>query len=368
MRHPAALRYPRRMLAMQMDSFGRPLSRVLRDTPVPQGSEVLVKVHCCGVCHSDVHLHDGYFRFGDDKYDLTKSIAPPRVLGHEIVGTVIAAGPDAQVEIGARRVIFPWIGCGACSLCKAGQEHICGNARALGVNRDGGFADHVLVPHARYLVAFDGLPETQACTYACAGLTAYSALKKVSLGAPAPGAGDAILIIGAGGVGLSALRLARELFRDARIVVAEIDAAKWDLARAAGADETIDPAADGAGRALVKSTGGGVAAAIDFVGATATFGFGLGAVRKGGRLITVGLFGGSASVGPALLSMKSISILGSYVGSLDELRELLALAGDLTRRGALPELPVGTRPLAEASEAIDALREGRVRGRTVLLA
>ena len=348
------------MLSYQVEAFGKPLAQVLRDTPQPQGSEVVVRVGSCGVCHSDVHLHDGYFDLGGgNKLDATRIVNPPRTLGHEIAGTVVALGPDATgVAIGDRRVVFPWLGCGTCALCTAGNEHLCNASRALGIQRDGGFADHVVVPHARYLLDYGSLPEEQACTYACSGLTAYSALKKLAPVAPK----DALLIIGAGGVGLSGIRLARQMYPQARILVAELDQSKWELAREAGADETLDPTADGAAKALIKGTSGGVAGAIDFVGAGASFAFGFGALRKAGKLVCVGLFGGSTSVVPAMVSMKAVSVIGSYVGSLSEMQELMAIA----RAGTLPALPLTTQPLAQASQALDDLRAGRIRGRTIL--
>ena len=347
------------MISYQLETFGKPLAQVLRETPAPQGSEVILRVGSCGVCHSDVHLHDGYFDLGGgDKLDLARSIQPPRTLGHEIAGTVVALGPDAKgVAVGDRRVAFPWIGCGQCDLCASGREHLCNRAQALGVNRDGGFADHVLVPHARYLIDYGSLPEDQACTYACSGLTAYSALRKVG----PLSAADRLLIIGAGGVGLSGIRLSREMFAAAPIVV-EIDKSKWDIAMQAGAGEMVDPAADGALRALTKATGGGVAAAVDFVGAAATFAFGFGALRKTGHLVCVGLFGGAAPLVPAMVAMKAVTVTGSYVGSLAEMQELMAIA----RGGTLPGMPVTPRPLAQASQALADLKAGRVRGRTVL--
>lgn len=348
------------MLSYQVEAFGKPLAQVLRETPQPQGSEVVVRVGSCGVCHSDVHLHDGYFDLGGgNKLDMTRSLAPPRTLGHEIAGTVVAVGPDASgVAVGDRRVVYPWIGCGQCALCAAGDEHLCNAPRALGIHRDGGFADHVLVPHPKYLLEFDPLPEAQACTYACSGLTAYSALKKVAPLAP----NGALLIVGAGGVGLSGIRLARELYPQVTLIVAELDKTKWDIAREAGANELIDPSADGASKALVKATAGGVAAAIDFVGAASSFAFAFGALRKAGKLVCVGLFGGATTIVPALVSMKALSVIGSYVGSLAQMRELMAIA----RRGTLPGLPLTTQPLANATQALEDLRAGRIRGRTVL--
>ena len=347
------------MISQQLEAFGRPLAQVLRDTPEPEGSEVIVKVGSCGVCHSDVHLQDGFFDLGGgNKLDVARVVSPPRTLGHEIAGTVVAVGPDASgAKVGDRRIVYPWIGCGQCAVCSAGNEHLCSAPRVLGIQRNGGFADHVVVPDARYLLDYGSLREEQACTYACSGLTAFGALKKAT-----PGPGDALLIIGAGGVGLAGIRLGRELFPKARIIVAELDSSKWALARDAGADEIIDPGAEGAAKALVKATQGGVAAAIDFVGAGSSFAFGFSALRKGGRLICVGLFGGSTSIVPVMVTMKAISVIGSYVGSLAEMQELMAIA----RSGKLPDLPVTVQPLDAANQALDNLRAGRTRGRAVL--
>ena len=348
------------LTSYQVETFGKPLAQKLREVPQPQGREVVLRIGSCGVCHSDVHLHDGYFDLGNDvKLDMTRTVKPPRTLGHEIAGTVVAVGPDAVgVKVGDRRVVFPWIGCGECSLCAAGDEHLCNSPRALGIHRDGGFATHTVVPHAQYLLDYGSLAEEQACTYACSGLTAYSALKKVGTLGPK----DPLLIIGAGGVGLSGIRLARQMFGVAPIVV-ELDHGKWDIAREAGAGELIDPSAEGALKALLKATGG-VAAAVDFVGAASSFNFGFGALRKAGKLICVGLFGGSTPIVPAMVSMKAVSVTGSYVGSLQEMQELM----DIAKTGALPDLPLGTQPLASATQALEDLRAGRIRGRTILKA
>jgi alcohol dehydrogenase/propanol-preferring alcohol dehydrogenase len=162
-------------------------------------------------------------------------------------------------------------------------------------------------------------------------------------------------------VGLSGVRLAQRLCGVAPLV-AEPDRAKWPLAREAGAADVLDPNEPGALKALLKATGGGPAAVVDFVGSGASFSFGHAAVRKAGRMVCVGLLGGAATVVPAMLSLKAVTLEGSYVGSLQELRELLALAGE----DALPPLPVTPRPLSAANEALDGPRAGTVRGRTVL--
>jgi D-arabinose 1-dehydrogenase-like Zn-dependent alcohol dehydrogenase len=349
------------MLSYRLERFGTPLVEEASSTPEPRGHEVLIAIGSCGVCHSDVHLADGYFDLGNgNKIGLAASVAPPRTLGHEIAGTVVAIGSEVEgIAIGDKRVVYPWIGCGKCAMCVAGDEHLCNAPRAIGVNVDGGFSDHVLVPHEKYLFEYAPLSEEQACTYACSGLTAYSALKKVA--SRFTHGDQKLLIIGAGGVGLSGIRMAKHLGLPAPIV-AEVDQSKWDFAREAGASEVIDPKADGVARALIKSTGGGVAAAIDFVGAGETFSFGFGALRKGGVLVSVGLFGGATSISPAMIAMKAVSIVGSYVGSPAEMSELMTMA----RKASLPELPLAQVPLSAASATLAALKEGHVRGRAIL--
>ncbi len=347
------------MISYRVERFGEPLVETRMEPLVPTGTQVVVEVSACGVCHSDLHLSDGFFSLGDgNKVDATRIVAPPRTLGHEIAGTVAAVGPDVRgLALGAKRVVYPWIGCGRCALCDAGREHLCNSPAAIGLHRDGGFARFVLVPHPRYLVDFAPFDDAQACTYACSGLTAYGALKKV----PALAAGDALLIIGAGGVGLSGIRLAGAVCGVAPIV-AEINPEKWRDAREAGASEVIDPTAPGATKALLKATGGGFTGVVDFVGAAATFEFGFGVLRKAGHMVSVGLIGGSARVPPALVAMKALTLAGSYVGSLAEMHELIAIA----RTQHLPELPVTSRPLVEVNAAIAELKGGRVHGRIVL--
>ena len=351
------------MHSYRVVSFGAPIERQDETTPQPKGREILVRITACGVCHSDVHLMDGYFDLGGGrKVDLTRSVNPPRTLGHEIVGEVIAVGEGvtaAEASVGQRRIVYPWIGCQDCALCKSGDEHLCNQPKALGVNADGGYASHVLVPGPQYLFAFDGIEETLACTYACSGLTAFGALKKAK---DVLSAGGDLLIIGAGGVGLSGVRMA-EAVTGVKPIVADIDRSKWEAAKAAGAKETIDPSSPDTVKALMRGTGGGVVVAIDFVGASASFTFGFNALRKNGRLIVVGLFGGSATIPVPMFPLKNATVMGSYVGTLQDMADMMALA----RSGRIPGLPVATRPLADVGEVLANLKAGKIVGRTVVV-
>ena len=127
-------------------------------------------------------------------------------------------------------MVYPWIGCGKCWYCQSGTEHLCPTPRALGVNKDGGYADHVLVPHAKYLYPYGNLPVELACLYACSGITAFGAVKK----AVGHDAGKPILVIGAGGVGLMGVRFAKSVL-GREPIVADIDENKRKLALENGA-------------------------------------------------------------------------------------------------------------------------------------
>ena len=347
------------MKSYKFEEFGAPLQRVDEPTPEPTGSEVLVRMAACGVCHSDIHIHDGYFDLGGDrKLPLDATTKRPHTLGHEIVGEVVTTGPDVTgIEPGTKWLIYPWIGCGKCSLCTNGEEHLCPVGKVIGLSVPGGFSDHVMVPDPMYLVDYGNVPDKIACTYACSGLTAFSALKK----AQRVTSDDPVLIIGAGGVGQSAIALCNALYGVAPIV-ADIDEAKREDALKLGAASAIDPRDKAARKDLLKSTGGGFATVIDFVGAAPTAEFGMSVLRKGGKLIMVGLFGGSTEIPLATIPMRSITLTGSYVGSLAELKELAALG----REGKVPEITVSPRSLDAANETLEALRAGQITGRAVL--
>jgi D-arabinose 1-dehydrogenase-like Zn-dependent alcohol dehydrogenase len=347
---------------MAIVEWGQALKPADTPNPMPQGTEVLVRVTGCGVCHSDIHIQDGIMDMGGGrkvKYGKV-GFKLPHTLGHEIVGVVEALGPQATgAEVGDKRVVFPWIGCGQCDFCKRGEELLCANGRALGVRAPGGYADQVLVPHPRYLIDFTGVPEALAATYACSGLTAYSALKKLAHLGPE----ETILIIGAGGVGLSAVMIAPAAVK-ARIVVADISDRKRDAALKAGASAVYNNADKDALKELRAATrfGAGAAGAIDFVGAPATAQFGVNALRRGGTLVEVGLAGGETPFGILTFMQRMLTITGSYVGSLEEMKELMALV----KAGKVPPIPVATRPLKDVNLVLDDMRAGKINGRVVV--
>jgi len=351
------------MTAMRRQSlvaYGQPLCETVIDPPQPRGSEVLVRVERCGVCHSDLHLHDGYFALGGDKrLDITKDRPLPFTLGHEIAGVIEAAGEDAaEARIGHRVAVYPWIGCGACELCRRGEENLCSAHRHLGISVDGGFATHVLIPHPRYLLDYAPLSPNFAGPLMCSGLTAYAALKRLAaLAADGP-----VLLVGLGGVGMMGLAVARALFRQPPLV-ADIDAEKRNAALATGAAAAYDPADPQARRAIAAATGG-LYAVCDFVGSEKSLQFATGVLARGGKVVVTGLLGGTFSMAAAMFAIKAMTIQGTLTGTLAEARELLELA----RAGKIAPIPTRERPLGEAQAALDDLRAGRIVGRTVLTA
>ncbi|MBX6425326.1 MAG: alcohol dehydrogenase catalytic domain-containing protein [Variibacter sp.] len=341
-----------------LTAYATPLCETVAELPTPTGTEVLVRIERCGVCHSDVHLQDGYFAMGGERrLDITAGRTLPFTLGHEIAGVVEAAGPAAEIAPGRAVAVFPWIGCGACAACRRAEEHLCAAPRHLGVTVDGGFATHVLVPHPRYLLDYAPLPTALAAAYMCSGLTAFSALKKVAHRA---GQGP-LLLVGLGGVGMMALAFARRLFAQAPIV-ADIDAAKRAAALAAGAAAAFDPADPDARRQIAALTGGGVLAACDFVGSDRSLAFATAALAKGGKVVVAGLLGGAFSTPVPMFPLKVMTIEGTFVGTLAEARAML----DLARAGEPPAIPIAERPLREAQRTLDDLRAGRIVGRVVL--
>lgn len=347
------------MLAYRITQFGAPLTEMKEANPAPKGTEVLLKMTGCGVCHSDVHIWEGHFDMGGGrKVPAVSNDTLPLAMGHEVAGEVVAVGPEATgVKVGDRRVVYPWIGCGQCATCKTGDEHLCNKPRQVGVNIDGGFADHVLVPHGRYLLDYTGVDHDLACTFACSGLTAFSALRKIGKLSE----GQPLLIIGAGGVGLAGVKLAKAVTGVAPIV-ADIDDKKLELAKQAGASDVINSSAADAAKRLVAQTGGGVQGAVDFVGAESSTKFGTSVLRKGGKLVIVGLFGGSFTVPVPMFPFRSWTVQGSMTGRLDELQELL----DLGRKGLVQSPPISNRPLAQAGQTVADLKAGRILGRVVL--
>lgn len=342
-------------------SWGGALQQSADELPPPTGHEVTVRITHCGICHSDLHVQVGGFDMGGGKLSSLEKAGTrlPVTMGHEIGGEVVELGPDVQgIAPGERVVVYPWIGCNNCAVCARGDDHLCPKAqRTLGIQMPGGYADLVRVPHARYLVPIGSLAPERAATFACAGITAFGAIRKLDVLT----AEDSVAVIGCGGVGMTAVALLSAT-TPARVIAIDPDPAKREAALTHGAALAFDPATPQVGKAISTAAGGPLTAALDFVGGESSSALALGLVRRGGQVVIVGLFGGELRFPLPMLPLRVLRISGSYVGSLPDLQELVALA----QRIQLPEIPLDLRPLASVNEALADLAQGHVVGRVVL--
>ncbi len=323
------------------------------DRPAPRGGEVLVRMTAAGLCHSDLHVIDGAATF-----------PAPFTLGHEVAGVVCELGPEATGVAPDDPVVVygPW-GCGRCPRCLAGRDNYC-DRRAelswagLGLGRDGGMADYVLVPSARYLVPIGDLDPAQAAPLADAGLTPYHAVQRCR---PALQDGTTVAVIGIGGLGHLAVQLLRRL-TPSTVIAVDVREEALALATRCGAHLSL-PATPETDRPIRKATGGrGADVVLDFAGTDATLDLAARSLRADGDLVIVGSGGGHLTLrkpGP-LPAGARVSL--PFWGTRDDLAEVVTLA-----RGGALTVEVERFPLAAAHEAIDRLRAGTLHGRAVLI-
>ena len=301
-----------KMRSFQVCQCGAPLQMNEAEAPKPTGTQVLLKMLAAGVCHSDLHIWDGYYEIGGGKKLMLadRGIKLPLTMGHENVG----------------------------------------------VFSQGGYATHMLVPSHRHLFDISGLKPTDAAPLACSGVTAFSALKKIPTLTEEP-----VVIIGAGGVGLMGVTLAKKMgAKD--VIIVDIDAAKREAALKAGATKAIDGGTTDAVAQTQAATGGGSWGTVDFVGSGATVNLAVNSLIKGGTLVVVGLYGGDVTLPTPYLPLRAMSLRGSYVGSQTDMAELL----DLVKRTGMPPVPIRTRRLEDVNDTLNDLRAGKIVGRVVL--
>ena len=342
------------MKALRLTRWGKPAE--LREIPVPEPGpgEVLVKIGGAGACHSDLHLMDwpeGLFPW-----------PVPFTLGHENAGWIHEVGAGVtSVRKGDAVIVYGSWGCGRCRPCRLGRENYCERAAEIGVfggglGRDGGMAEYMLVPSARLVVPIGDLDPALAAPLADAALTPYHAIAR-SRALLHPGA--AVVVIGVGGLGQMAIQLLA-LTTGARLIAVDTSERKLELARGLGADVVVrsdDDAADAIRRA---TDGVGAELVLDNVGSDATLAMGVKALRSEGRLLIIGLAGGSFATSFFGLPFGA-QIATSYWGTLPELIDLVALA----RTGRL-RLDVERFSLDDAPQVYERLRRGEIRGRAVI--
>lgn len=339
------------MLAVRTYAAGEPLRIEELPLPKPKGAQIRIKVAGCGVCHTDLHI----------ARTSRMRVNRPITLGHEVAGWIEATGAGAAAEMRRARLregdpvlVFGGWGCGACAQCSAGEEQRCDRSASPGFQRDGGYAEFMLVPHARHLVPLGRLDPVRAAPLADAGVTPWRAVQRAAAWLQP---GTRVLLIGLGGLGQFALQYLRRM-PDLTIAVREQSPEKLTLAGELGADLGLLMGDE----ALVELGLGGPADVVfDFVGNDPSLDYAIRNVAHGGLVSVVGEGGGRYEFTFDRLPVEA-SLTTTAWGSLSDLHEVVGLA----RRGRM-RWKVERMPLPEAAAAHDRLAEGRVAGRIVLV-
>ncbi|MDD8933226.1 alcohol dehydrogenase AdhP [Escherichia coli] len=291
--------------------------------------EALLKMECCGVCHTDLHVKNGDF---GDKTGV--------ILGHEGIGVVAEVGPGVTSLKPGDRASVAWFyeGCGHCEYCNSGNETLCRSVKNAGYSVDGGMAEECIVVADYAVKVPDGLDSAAASSITCAGVTTYKAVKLSKIRP-----GQWIAIYGLGGLGNLALQYAKNVF-NAKVIAIDVN------------DEQLKLATE-----IVQEKTGGAHAAVVTAVAKAAFNSAVDAVRAGGRVVAVGLPPESMSLDIPRLVLDGIEVVGSLVGTRQDLTEAFQFAAE---GKVVPK--VALRPLADINTIFTEMEEGKIRGRMVI--
>ncbi len=312
--------------------------------PLKHG-EALLKMQCCGVCHTDLHVKNGDF---GDKTGV--------ILGHEGIGVVQAVGPGVTSLKPGDRASVAWFfeGCGHCEYCNSGNETLCRSVKNSGYTVDGGMAEECIVVADYSVKVPDGLDSAAASSVTCAGVTTYKAVK-VSAIRP----GQWIAIYGLGGLGNLALQYAKNVF-NARVIAVDINDDQLQFAKEMGADLVINSRNEDAAKVIQEQVGGAHAAVVTAV-AKVAFNSAVGALRAGGRLVAVGLPPDAMSLDIPRLVLDGIEVVGSLVGTRQDLVEAFEFAA---QGKVVPKVTL--RPIEDINDIFDEMQQGKIKGRMVI--
>ncbi len=300
------------MRAVRLTQIGKPLQNVEIPDPEIGPSDVLIRIAACGICHSDEHYRAGISRI--DRLPVT--------LGHEIAGRIEKVGTDVKhVNPGDRVCVHYLAHCGACEFCVRGLEQFCPTAQMIGKHRDGGYAEFISVPGRNAFVLPDQVSFETGAIMMCSSATALHALNKARLKP-----GESIAIFGFGGLGFSAVQLAR-MFDCGQIYVVEINPAKLASAKTLGVT-TIDANKGDPFEQITDATNGkGVDVALELIGSAKTMRQAVQCLGALGRAALVGLTAESMSIYPyAELINKEVEIIGVSDHLAAEFPTLIELA------------------------------------------
>lgn len=318
------------------------VEKTLRDL---EHGEALLEMECCGVCHTDLHVKNGDF---GDKTGV--------ILGHEGIGIVKKIGPGVTALKVGDRASVAWFykGCGHCEYCTTGNETLCRQVLNAGYTIDGGMAEECIVSADYAVKVPDGLESAAASSVTCAGVTTYKAVK-VSGIQP----GKWIAIYGLGGLGNLALQYAKNVF-NAKVIAIDVNDQQLEFAADMGADLTINMLKDDAAKIIQEKVGGAHAAVVTAT-AKSAFNSAVDAMRAGGRIVAVGLPPESMSLNIPRLVLDGIQVVGSLVGTREDLAEAFQFAAE---GKVVPK--VTKRPLGDINAIFHEMEQGKIKGRMVI--
>jgi D-arabinose 1-dehydrogenase-like Zn-dependent alcohol dehydrogenase len=333
-----------KMKAAQISKAGGDWELVERDVPEPDTGQVRVKVEACGICHSDVLVKDGIW----------PGLQYPRIPGHEIAGRVDAVSDEVTSWTVGQRVGVGWHGghCFVCEQCRRGDFAMCVNRKVTGIDFDGGYATHVIVPAAALAAIPDDLPAEEAGPFMCAGVTVFNALR--NSGARA---GEVVAVHGIGGLGHLGVQYARRMGFNTVAINRGND--KEELARQLGAQHYVDATAQDVVAELQKLGGASVILATA-PNAQAISGLVEG-LAPGGALLVPAAPPEPLSINVFSLIMKRSSVAGWYSGTAKDSQDTLEFSA---LSGVHPMIE--KYPLDKVAEAYEQMHSGKVRFRVVL--
>ncbi|RFA06702.1 alcohol dehydrogenase AdhP [Subtercola boreus] len=333
------------MKAAVVTSFGAPLEIQERDIPEPATDQVLIRMETCGLCHTDIHAAHG---------DWPVKPSLPLVPGHEGIGIIEKLGSQVTDRTVGERVAIAWLGsaCGECRYCIDGRETLCEKQQNSGYSIDGAFAEYA-VASAKYVVPVpDGISSIDASPLSCAGLTTYKALKVAHINPS-----ELVGVFGIGGLGHLAVQYGQIM--GGTVVAIDIEKPKLDLATELGATHVVNAAISDPVAELTKL--GGLDVALVLAPSQKVFEQAFASLRRGGRLICVSMPAAGVMQIPIFETvLQGISIIGSIVGTRQDLAEVFALHLDgRTRVVAEP------RQLDDVNAAMAEVLTGGVTARLV---
>ncbi len=337
------------MKAVRYHGPKQPLQLEEVPKPEPGWGEVLVRVTASGICHTELHFLSGLLNLG----------VAPLTLGHEIVGVVESVGPGVEEPLeGDRVIVYYYSGCGRCEHCRRGEENLCNNLRAeYGFISDGGFAEYIVMPARNVVPLPPNVSDAEAAPIGCGVTTAIHAGRLADLRM-----GDIALVYGVGAVGYGLVQLGR--LAGATVIAVGRTDKKLELAQELGADFTINSRRESvADRVREITAGRGADVVFELVATQETMGAAISSIAKRGRLVFIGYSEDTLTVHPIQLVINEASVMGSVGNTLDELHQAVRWVGE----GKIKTVVDRCLSLGLFQEGIDALRNGDLVGRAVLL-